>query len=514
VTEPRQQWGSRLGFILAASGSAIGLGNIVFFSANAYTWGAGAFYVPYLVALLVCGLPVMVLEFGLGRFAGASFPMALGKAGGRVGEFAGWWAVVNALLITMYYCGILGWTLGMWLSALGGSLWQASVEVPAFGMPEGDLPNPYATFFSMISSWSNVAFAFLVWGVNVAMALRGTKSIERAVRVMMPLLWLFMIVGVIFAFSLQGGADGAWLLLTPNFEVLSNPKVWHGAFSQIFFTLSLGFGIMSAYASYLPRRSDQVSNALTVAGLNSTFEIIAGVAIFSLLFTFAVTPKASTLSMMFFVVPQGIAQLGAATQAVGVVFFSLLLLAGLTSSVSLLEATVSAVLDKFEWRRTPTVIGVAAVGLLGSIVFALPQVIDRGLASNGTLGLTMLDLIDHYAFSYGLLIVGLVECLIIGWVLPVERLLPVLNEHARYRVGRVFVVMVKFVIPAILIALLGYSAGEEFAKGALYGADFTYDDDGLRALPLVALGGWLAITIGFAAVLTLSGRKASGEEPR
>lgn len=501
MSTQRQQWGSRIGFILAASGSAIGLGNIVFFSANAYTWGAGAFYLPYLIALVVTGIPVMILEFGLGRVGGASFPAALGRVGGRVGEFAGWWAVINALLITMYYCAILGWVAGMWWSSLTGTLWQPSVEVPAFGMAEGDLPNPYASFFALISSWSNVLFVALVWCANLAMAMWGTSSIERSVRWMMPTLWIFMLALLGLGLTLDGAIHGAYLLLTPDFSVLSNPRVWHGAFSQIFFTLSLGFGVMSAYSSYLPRRSDHASNALTVAGLNSMFELIAGLAVFSLLFAFSVTPKASTLSMMFFIVPQGIAQLGAATQLVGCVFFTLLLLAGLTSSVSLVEAAVSALLDKFNWNRRRVAIGVVTFGMLGSVLFALPKVVDAGLASNGTFGLTVLDLVDHYAFSYGLLLVGLAECLIIGWLLPVEKLIAVLNENSRIQLGRGFAILVRWVIPAILAALLGYSVFDELRGGHLYGADFTWDNAAHLWIPAGALVFWLVTTIVGAAVL-------------
>ena len=109
----RGQWGSRLGFILAASGSAIGLGNIVFFSANAYRFGGGAFYVPYLVALFVIGIPVMILEFGLGHRTGLSFPQSLNKVAGKKGEFVGWWALMNGSFITLYYITILGWVMGM-----------------------------------------------------------------------------------------------------------------------------------------------------------------------------------------------------------------------------------------------------------------------------------------------------------------------------------------------------------------------------------------------------------------
>lgn len=500
----RQQWGSKLGFILAASGSAIGLGNIVFFSANAYKYGAGAFYVPYLVALFVVGIPMMILEFGLGREKLACFPVAMGRVGGRFGEAAGWWGVINALIITMYYCTILGWVAGMWWSALAGSLWEPSVAVPAFGMGEGVLPNPVSSFFHMISGWGNVFFAGVIWLVNVLLLFRGTKSIEAAVKIMMPLMWLFMLALVVRGLTLPGGLDGVYLLFSPDFSVISQPEVWHGAFSQIFFTLSLGFGIMTTYASYLSKRADHVSNSLVVSCLNCSFEMVAGLAVFSLLFVFALTPKASTLSMMFFIVPAGIAKLPVGVVLIGTLFFTLLLMAGLSSSISLIEAVAGAVMDKFGTKRVPTLAVVAAVGFVGSVLCAIPVVIDRGLASDGTLGLTLLDLVDHYAFSFGLIIVGLLECLVVGWMLPISKLRATLNESTRIPLGRWFDVLIKYVIPVVLIAVLGFAIRGEVQRGGLYGDDFELGGHG--ALPLAVLVVWLsATTIGALVLATRKG---------
>lgn len=518
VSKARQQWKSRAGFILAASGSAIGLGNIVFFSANAYKFGAGAFYLPYLIALLAVGVPVMMVEFGLGREKGTSFPLALGRIGGRAGEFAGWFAVVNALMITMYYIAILGWAVGMWWSALAGDLWaETSVAVPAFDVPEGALPNAIASFFDLISSPRNIIFVVFVWLLNIGLVSRGTKTIEGAVKVMVPMIWLIMVGFIIQGLSQPGGVHGVFLLFTPDFSVMGDINVWHGAFAQIFFTLSLGFGIMTAYASYLPKKSDHTTNAVVVSMMNCSFEMIAGFAVFSLLFAFTVTPKASTLSMMFFIMPAAIAELGAAAKLTGAVFFTLLLLAGLSSSISLIEAAVSAVIDKFKTRRVTTVLAVSLVGIAGSVMFALPMVIDGGLDSNGTLGLTILDLIDHYAFGYGLIIVGLVECLIVGWGLPVEKLRATLNSSSSIQLGRWFDIMIKFVVPAILIFVLGYSlltdvfdVGKEATPG-LYGADYVMK--GFDALDVIAPVVWLVMTLGIGAALALTpGHKGADGE--
>ena len=264
---------------MAASGSAIGLGNIVFFPANAYRFGAGAFYLPYLIALFVIGIPIMILEFGLGHNTRRAFPQALFKAVGKPGEFVGWWAILNACFIMMYYLTILGWVLGMLLGSFGSLFDQPSTALPAFsGIDE--LPNPVGYFFAMLTTWSPIILVIVIWILNVLILWWGTRSIEKSVKVIVPLMWLMMISLIVRGVSLENGFQGILLLFTPKTEILTNWQVWKGAFSQMFFTLSLGFGIMTAYASYLPRKSDQVGNSLMVSFMNCSFEFIAGLAIF------------------------------------------------------------------------------------------------------------------------------------------------------------------------------------------------------------------------------------------
>ena len=493
----RGQWSSKVGFVLAASGSAIGLGNIVFFGANAYNFGAGAFYLPYLVALFLVGIPVLIMELGLGSLTQKAFPLALARVGGRWGEFAGWWGLLNAGFITMYYITILSWVVGMFVGSFG-ALWEPEAPLPKFAAESA--PNPFGFFFGMLSSPWVLALVALVWMLNLFIVRRGVATIEPAVKIFVPTMWVFMIVLIVRGVTLDHGVEGIYLLFTPNFEIMSEPAVWQGAVSQLFFSLTLGFGVMTAYASYLPKTADQVNNGFLTGCLNCAFEFVAGLAIFSILFAFAIAPQASTLGMMFFVVPQGIGALPAGVKIFGLLFFLLLLMAGLSSSISLLEGLACAMIDKFGWRRRRTLTVAAAIGIVGSAAFALPRVVDPGLDSNGTLGLTLLDLVDHWAFSHGLLIVGLVECLIIGWKLPVSKLREALNANSKMRIPAAFDWMIKVVIPAALLIILGTSVKDKLANG-IYGHDFVIE--GFSNLPLMAFLAWLALTTGVAIWLTL-----------
>lgn len=506
----RGEWKSRIGFVLAASGSAIGLGNIVFFSANAYSYGGGAFYIPYLIGLFLVGIPVMILEFGLGAITGRAFPEAMYRVAGKKGEFAGWWSILNAAFITMWYITILAWVVGMLVAAFG-RLWLPSVAVPAFGLESGALPNPMAHFFDMLSGWNPFLFVALIWLLNIFIVRRGAESIEQATRVFVPMMWIFMFVLIIRGLTLTNGFQGVMLLFSPDFTVMKDPIVWRGAFSQIFFTLTLGFGVMTAYASYLPRKSDHIQNAYVTSFLNCGFEYVAGLAIFSLLFVFSVVPQASTLSMMFFILPQGIAQLpggGAGVAGFGVLFFLLLLIAGLTSSVSLVEALTSALRDKYGVSRKKCLAWAGSTGLLGSMAFALPFVVDPNISDNGTMGLTFLDIFSHWNFSYGLLMVGLIECILVGWVMGAHKVRELLNAHSRRRLGFGFDLLIKYVIPVLLLFLIAWSVKGEFDDG-LYGSSFAdnYSPEYrfMRFAPSVSVLVWLVGSGIVALILTRKG---------
>ena len=495
-TPQRGQWNSRIGFIMAAAGSAIGLGNIVFFGANAYKYGAGAFYLPYLIALFVVGIPVMILELGLGGLTRRALPASLHYLEGKFGEFWGWFSLASAFLVTTYYIALLSWVFGMLLGAFG-PLWEPSQTLSGFGGIE-QLPNPTGYFFHMISGWSPMFFVIFIWAVNLFIIVRGVSQIEFINRIFLPLMWLFILFLIGRGITLPNGIEGVYLLFTPDFSAMKDIEIWKGAFSQIFFTLSLGFGVMTAYASYLPKDADQVSNSFIISLMNCCFEFLAGIAIFTMLFSFSIIPKASSLSMSFFVIPEGIANMPGGpmvVKAFGIMFFTLLLLAGISSSVSLVEAPISA-------PRRKIIPFVGLVGILGSAAFALPTVIDPSLSATGTLGLTLLDLTDHWAFSYGLLIGGLTECILLGWFFGPEKLRAHINQHSRIHLPAIFDVLVKYIIPAILIFILTSSALQEFK--VLYGSDYPIGQ-WANILPILCFLVWALGGMLLSLLLTLKG---------
>ncbi len=502
--QKRGLWGSKLGFILAASGSAIGLGNIVFFGANAYRYGGGAFYVPYFVALLALGIPMMIVEFGIGKTQRGAFPMALRKTAGAKGEFIGWWSLLNATIIAMYYVTVLAWVAAMMLSAFGELYAEGRASVGK-------------TFGGILETWLPAMLAVAIWALNLLFLSRGTRTIEKTVKVFVPLMWLFMLVLVVRGLTLDTGLQGVWYLFTPDFSGITKPAVWQGAFSQMFFSLSLGLGTMTAYASYLPKKADVVTNSSMVSFLNCSFEFIAGVAIFSMLFAYSLYPGESTgtLGMSLVVIPSGIADFPAARELFAFLFFLLLLVAGLTSSISIIESPVSALCDKFGWSRGKSLMFMASFGVVGSIAFALPLMFDSGGKPAATSGLLFLELFDHWSFGYSLLVVGLVEALLIGWVYGIGKLRDEINVNSRIHLGPGFDMWIKYVVPLLLLVVLTFNVLNEVGVSiSIFGLDgdgfFTAGAeklDNVAWLPKAVFGFWFIATIGGAIVLTTRRRK-------
>jgi len=498
----RGLWSSKLGFILAASGSAIGLGNIVFFGANAYRFGGGAFYVPYFIALLALGIPMMIVELGLGQTQRRALPGAMYRVSGLKGEFVAWWSLLNATVIAMYYITILAWVASMMLKSFGPLFEHGAASVGP-------------TFMGMIASWSPAIFAVVIWVLNVVFLSKGTSTIEKTVKIFVPLMWVFMIVLVIRGLTLDEGKQGVWYLFTPDFDGLKTAKVWQGAFAQMFFSLSLGLGTMTAYASYLSKKSNVVANGAMVSFLNCSFEFIAGLAIFSVLFAFTLHPSAmtGTLGMSLVVIPSGIAGFPGAQSFFAFFFFFLLLIAGLTSSISIIESPVSALRDKFGWSRGKALGIIAALGTVGSIAFALPMMLKQGGQEVQPFGMSLLELFDHWAFGYSLLVVGLSEAVLIGWFYPISKLRQQINRNARFKLGAWFDVMIKFVVPGLIGAVLLLNVLGELGlsidaigfegKGFYRGDSGPMDD--FHWLPMTTFLVWLVGTITAAFILTRTG---------
>lgn len=479
IMEPhRAQWKSRAGFLFAAIGSAIGLGNIWRFSYLCYENGGGAFLIPYFIALVVVGIPLMILEYGIGQRMRGSAPMTFAKIS-RKWEWLGWWPVIFVMFgIVLYYAVIISWCL--------------SYLIFSFNLSWGADPNNFffQKFLGLTSGpgqigniRSPILFSLIfIWFFNWLIVFFGVeKGIEKANKVFIPLLLFLTAVLVFWSVRLPGAKLGLVRYLRPNFSLLAHPKVWIDAFSQIFFTLSLGFGIMITYASYLPRKARIVKDALVTSFVNCGYSIFAGFAVFGTLGYMAYqTGKPfgeiiqESIGLAFVAYPQAVTLLPAFQRPFGILFFSTLVIAGLTSSISILEAFSSALIDKFHYPRKAVVSFLSVAGLLGGIVFT----------TGG--GLFWLDIVDHFLTHYGLVVVGILECFLIGWIFKASKLREYINQISELFIGGWWEISIKFVTPIILSLILLNALVKEFS--AAY--------SGYPILALVLIGrDWLLATL-------------------
>lgn len=450
-TMNRETFSGRGVFILAAIGSAVGLGNIWRFPYVTYDNGGGAFIIPYLVALLTAGIPLLFLDYALGHKYRASAPLAFRRFSKNFETF-GWWQVLINVIIGIYYAVILGWAATYTYYSLN-SAWGA---------------NPADFFFKeflQMADGAGVSLDFVgtvtgpliaVWvGILVILALGVQKGIGKVSALFMPLLTIMFIVLVITALFLPGAEKGLNALFTPNWEKLKDPSVWIAAYGQIFFSLSICFGIMITYSSYLKKKTDLTSSGLVVGFANSSFELLAGIGVFAALGFMATAGgkevsevATSGIGLAFIAFPAIIDQAPFGS-AIGVLFFGSLLFAGITSLISILEVIIAAVQDKLQLGRVKA-----------ATIVCIPMGVVSILLFGTTTGLPVLDVLDKFVNSFGIVAVAFFSLVAISFSKKLSVLSDHLNEVSSFKLGVVWRVLVGGVIPVVL----GYMLFSEVFK--------------------------------------------------
>ncbi|MGL1903808.1 MAG: sodium-dependent transporter [Fibrobacterales bacterium] len=456
----RAVWGSKWGFIFAAVGSAVGLGNIWRFSYMAYENGGGAFLIPYIVAIIFAGIPLMVLEYAIGHKEQGASPLAFSRISKKL-EWIGWWMPTVATIgIMLFYSVVIAWCLNYLVFSFSIS-WGGDAQSFFFndflGLPGKPFENGVFDLGSMNPAIiiSNSIVWVLIWAICFKEINRG---IEKACLVFMPLLFLLTTILVVWTVTLDGAAEGIKHYLTPDWDKIdifnhyNDEKVWNvwiAAFGQIFFTLSLGFGIMITYASYLPRKADIVGNAITTTITNCLYSVFAGFAVFGVL-GFMAQAKGVPItevvksgpSLAFVAYPEAISQLPFANSLFGIVFFLSLVLAGLSSGISLIEAFACSITDKFQLSRGKVITAICGSGFILSLIFTTNA------------GLFILDIVDHFINNYALVVGGLLECIAVGWVLKAYVARNYVNSVGGRRLIKSWDICIKYITPTILIIIL------------------------------------------------------------
>ena len=444
----RGHWGSKLGFVLAAAGSAVGLGNIWKFPYITGENGGGAFVLIYLLCIAIVGLPVMMAEILLGRATQKSPVGAVKALGGGFWVVFGFLGVLGGFVILSYYSVVAGWAMHYTYLSITG-------QIVGLG-PEGVEPVFGALF---TSNGLNLFWHVLFMTITIGVVWGGVnKGIERVSRVLMPVLFGLMLILLVNAFTMDGFGQALDFVFGFHTESLTGAGVLE-ALGHSFFTLSLGMGAMLTYGSYLSKHDDIVSSAITISVLDTVIALTACMVLFPIIFTYGMEP-ASGPGLVFVSIPIALSQMPAGT-FFAVVFFALLVFAALTSAISLLEVVTSYLIDEKGWvRHKATVLGGVVIALIGipSALSGGTYIFGDGFA--GVFGRNWFDLFDYLATNWILPLGGLGICLFTAYRVDDAIRHREFLEGSRLAIFyKTWLFLLKFVVPVGIVLVFLHAIG-------------------------------------------------------
>ncbi len=462
MRKKREAWKSRLGIILAVAGSAVGLGNFLRFPVQAAQNGGGAFMIPYFISLLLLGIPLMWIEWTIGRFGGG---FGHGTAPGifhtmweknRFIKYFGVIGIFGPLVIFIYYNYIASWTLAYAVFSLVGKYGPAANQESMVALLQGfQGVEKNQFFFSLQSAY---LFFLITFAVNIFIIYKGISGgIERLCKIAMPTLFIFGIIIAVRVLTLgtPNPARPTWNILNglgflwnPDFSALKEPKVWLAAAGQIFFTLSVGIGVILTYASYLKKTDDVALSGLTAASANEFAEIILGSSIIiPAAFIFFGPHQIQTIAAggafnLGFVTMPLIFQKIALSAFFGCLWFALLFLAGITSSVSLAQPSIAFLEDEFNISKKKAVIIFGVV----SFILCQPAILffKHGAVNE----------LDFWGGTFCLVLFATVETILFAWVFGIEKAWEEIHHGSDLKIPRVYKFIIKYVTPTFLFCIL------------------------------------------------------------
>ena len=439
------EWGSNLAFILAMIGSAVGLGNIWRYPYVLYSNGGGAFYIPYLTAVLVLAIPFIILEYGVGYNYKSSFTKAIVKINPKL-EYYGWILPVVVFMMGIYYSTIIGWD-GIYFILSFFKGWGANPNtfLSTTLLQSTDSVGGILNFIPIIAV-SMLVVWFLIWFISHKNLDEGLGKVST---IFVPLLFVIMIVIVVFSLTLPGASIGLAELFHPDLSLLLHYDIWMAAFGQIFFSLSLGMGAGFTYASYTQKDIDLITSGLMVVISNCAFENFAALGVFSILGYMSLEsgiPVSNLVSegttLIFVAYPHVFNILGAIALVLGPLFFFTVYVAGITSMLSSFEPLSISIQNKFGFSRKRATSILCIIGALVSMVFATSA------------GGYILSIADMFVNNIVVMCSVIIECVLFAWVFKAERLVSFLNGRSKtIKLGKWWLIIVKYIIPVLLAVI-------------------------------------------------------------
>ena len=451
----RAQWGSKIGFILAAAGSAVGLGNIWKFPGRAFEGGGGCFLLIYLVIVIFLGMPMMLTELSVGRASQANIVGAFQKLGHKQFSWVGWIGVGGAFVITCYYCHVGGWVLRY---VVGYATEAPKIYADSLGY-----------FYNMLGfhgegatsfPWVAVLFVAAFMALNAVIIIRGVESgIEKFNKVGMPALFLLLLVLLVRAVTLDGSAPGLQYMVSLDFSKVSFDTVL-SALGQAFYSLSIGMAIMITYGSYLPKHENIAKNTVLVCAMDTLVAILAGFIVVPAVFATLGEEQIGKGGGFAFVSLAKVFEQMPGGTFFGVVFYLLLLFAALTSCMSLVESIVAFLTEHFSWQRKGTTIGICTVMFLVGCLYTCSQAAYplKGIWFDGANGVTypaFCDFMEYLTDRIMIPVSALGCCIFVGWVWKLENAIAEVEQNGvHFGLAKVYSVLVKYVAPLAILTIL------------------------------------------------------------
>ena len=443
MSQQQNQWDSSIAFIFAMIGAAVGLGNIWRFSYVLYSNGGGSFFIPYLIAIAIMGIPFLILEYGVGFTFKESFSSIMRDINPKF-EIIAWILVLFVYIVTIYYMVILSWDL-VYLGSSFTFSWGADAAHYFVNTVGGSSNLSNASFLLIPTTIGVVVLWIVLWFIahkNV------DKGIGKVSKILIPALFVIMGFIIIYALTLPGAGIGINTLLTPDWSKLTDVNIWLAAFAQIIFSLSMGQAIAVTYASYLPENSKLINNVFIVVASNSLFEICTAFGVFSILgymsFTNG-TPMVQLITegtgLIFIVFPMIFNIMGPIGRIIAPLLFLAILFAGITSALGFLEPMLNTTADKLGWSRKKTATVLAVIGCIFSLI------LTSGISSY------LVGIIDSFVNEFGILILIGIQCIIFAWYYGIDKFLPVLNGLSIINVGKTWKFVIKYLLPCVLIVM-------------------------------------------------------------
>lgn len=444
------QFRSKIGLIAATVGSAVGLGNIWRFPAEAQEGGGAAFLIVYIICVMLLGIPVMVSEFALGRAGRTDVIGAFGrvtprrKAWARVGVLS----VITATLIAVFYLVVTGWTLEYLFESMSGDLYRG---VTHSGADVGYFKERMHDYIE--TDWLPMLFTIIAALLNMGVLLAGVgKGIERLSNILMPLLFVLLVVFCVVSLTLPNASEGLEFFLKPDFSKIT-ARTWLSALGQAFFSLSLGMGILVTYAAYYPAKTRLVRTAITVALLDLMVAVLMGIVVFPAVTSFGLQGHGLAGTTLVFVTVPEIFTYLPLTGFWSALFFLLLAIAALTSTVSITEVATRVLQDRLRWSRRRSVLTLMLPMVAASAVCSL-SFSDLSWLTVG--GMNIFNLLDFVTADFMLPIASLGLCIYMGWVAPRKLLLHEMTNNGKFRSLLFLPVLtiVRYVAPVLIILVL------------------------------------------------------------